>query len=390
MAIIKAVNSKASIGKGIKYITQEEKTEEKIIAGKDCNIKTAIDEMKAIKELYNKTEGRQYKHYVMSFNPNDPNINIEIAHQVGKEFMENEERFKNHQVIMATHTDKEHIHNHFIVNSVNMENGKKYRESKYDLEKLKDHLRKLEKKYNLLPDEKSKEQGKIISFNQNKYRVMERHFQGTAKSYVLETAIAYKKAKEKSISKEDFIKEIENQGYDTKWKDTSKHITFTNKESGKRVRLANLEKTFNDPDFTKGGLISELERNYGERKLERERTERTEGLDIRNEGTKPTDEELYQGSDGQRFNEPSNSPKGDTSHREDEQESTRADDFDIEGAKEHIRRSTRENARSITALSKPDARTREIEREKAREIERTNSRKHERGIESSKSRDHQR
>ncbi len=146
MAIIKAVNSKASIGKAIKYITQEEKTEEKIIAGKDCNIKTSIDEMKAIKELYNKTEGRQYKHYVMSFNPNDPNINIEKAHQVGKEFMENEERFKNHQVIMATHTDKRHIHNHFIVNSVNMENGKKFRESKYDLEKLKDHLRKLEKK----------------------------------------------------------------------------------------------------------------------------------------------------------------------------------------------------------------------------------------------------
>ena len=87
MAIIKAVNSKASIGKAIKYITQEEKTEEKIIAGKDCNIKTAIDEMKAIKELYNKTERKKNKQYVMSFKPNEPNINIEKAHQVSKQFM---------------------------------------------------------------------------------------------------------------------------------------------------------------------------------------------------------------------------------------------------------------------------------------------------------------
>lgn len=383
MAIIKAVNSKASIGKAIKYITQEEKTEEKIIAGKDCNIKTAIDEMKAIKELYNKTEGRQYKHYVMSFNPNDPNINIEKAHQVGKEFMENEERFKNHQVIMATHTDKGHIHNHFIVNSVNMENGKKFRESKYDLEKLKDHLRKLEKKHNLLPDEKSKEQGKISSLNHNKYQAIKRDIQGDYKSYILETAKAVKRSQGKAISKDDFIKEMDKEGYKTNWIDTRKHITFINKESGKRVRLANLEKTFNDSDFTKGGLISEFERNYEER----ERAGRVEGLDIGNEGIKPADEELYQGSNGQGLNEPSNSLKGDTSHRELEQESTRADDFDIEGAKEHIRRSTRENAKSVTALSKPDARTREIEREKARELERANSRKHERGIESSKSRD---
>ncbi len=383
MAIIKAVNSKASIGKAIKYITQEEKTEEKIIAGKDCNIKTAIDEMKAIKELYNKTEGRQYKHYVMSFNPNDPNINIEKAHQVGKEFMENEERFKNHQVIMATHTDKGHIHNHFIVNSVNMENGKKFRESKYDLEKLKDHLRKLEKKHNLLPDETSKEQGKISSLNHNKYQAIKRDIQGDYKSYILETAKAVKRSQGKAISKDDFIKEMDKEGYKTNWIDTRKHITFINKESGKRVRLANLEKTFNDSDFTKGGLISEFERNYEER----ERAGRVEGLDIGNEGIKPADEELYQGSNGQGLNEPSNSLKGDTSHRELEQESTRADDFDIEGAKEHIRRSTRENAKSVTALSKPDARTREIEREKARELERANSRKHERGIESSKSRD---
>ena len=59
---------------------------------------------------------------------------------------------------------------------------------------------------------------------------MERHFQGTAKSYILETAIAVKKAQEKAISKDYFIKEMDKQGYSTNWTDTRKHITFKNKE----------------------------------------------------------------------------------------------------------------------------------------------------------------
>ena len=54
MAIIKAVNSKSSIARAINYITKAEKTEKKLISGIDCNPETAIDEMKATKELYDK------------------------------------------------------------------------------------------------------------------------------------------------------------------------------------------------------------------------------------------------------------------------------------------------------------------------------------------------
>lgn len=92
-----------------------------------------------------------------------------------------------------------------------MENGKKFRESKYDLEKLKDHLRKLEKKHNLLPDEKSKEQGKISSLNHNKYQAIKRDIQGDYKSYILETAKAVKRSQGKAISKDDFIKEMDKE-----------------------------------------------------------------------------------------------------------------------------------------------------------------------------------
>lgn len=136
MAIIKAVNSKASIGKAVNYITKEEKTEEKLLYGKDCSPQSAIDEMKATKSLWEKEDGRQYKHYVQSFDPKDK-ITPEKAHKIGIEFIENE-RFKGHEVVMATHIDKGHIHNHFIVNSVNFENGKKFNESRKELKQLKE------------------------------------------------------------------------------------------------------------------------------------------------------------------------------------------------------------------------------------------------------------
>lgn len=388
MAIIKAVNSKSSIATAINYITKKEKTEEKLISGIDCNPKTAIDEMKATKEIYDKDSGRQYAHFIQSFNPSD-DISPEKAHEIGKEFIEKNDKFKGHEIVLATHKDKNHIHNHFILNSVNYESGNKFHTTKYEYQEMKDLSNELSKEHNLTVPEKSKEQGKITSFNQDKYRVMERHFQGTAKSYILETAIAYKKAKEKSISKDDFIKEMGDQGYDTKWKDTSKHITFTNKESGKKVRLANLEKTLNDSDFTKEVLIDELQRNFGERQVERERTEPEQGTNrsiITDKGVKRPDEVLSQGSDGQGFNQSADSLKRDTGDRESEQTITRSDDFDSATARELIKQSARENAKSVGELSKPDARAREIEREKAKELERANRREHERRIEHSKSR----
>src|SRR5665648_1272042 len=68
MAVIKTTNPKVStLKQGIKYITNPEKAE--LITGKDCTAETALEEMQATKALYNKTEGRQYMHFVQSFKP---------------------------------------------------------------------------------------------------------------------------------------------------------------------------------------------------------------------------------------------------------------------------------------------------------------------------------
>src|SRR5665648_531115 len=140
MAVIKTTNPKVStLKQGIKYITNPEKTE--FITGKDCTAGTALEEMQTTKALYNKTEGRQYMHFVQSFKPDDP-LDPSKAHQIGLEMAE--KRFKGYEVLVATHTDKDHLHNHLIVNSVSFETGAKYQNSKNDLKAIKEiseHLR---------------------------------------------------------------------------------------------------------------------------------------------------------------------------------------------------------------------------------------------------------
>ena len=81
MAVIKVTNSKATLSKAISYITKEEKTEERLVSGVNCNAETALDEMMATKEQFNKLEGRQYYHYVQSFSTED-NIDHQKAHRI--------------------------------------------------------------------------------------------------------------------------------------------------------------------------------------------------------------------------------------------------------------------------------------------------------------------
>lgn len=262
MAIIKAVNSKASIAKAINYVTKEEKTEEKLISGKDCNPYAAIDEMKATKEQWKKTEGRQYTHLVQSFNPED-NVTPEQAHKIGKEFIENSEKFKGHEVVIATHTDKGHIHNHFIINSVNFENGKKLHTSKKDLQHLKEYSNELSKEHNLSVPTKGHE---ITSFNQKKYRAIEKGLQNRQgdnekeKSYLVDTAKQVQTSLSTATSKEEFIKNMENKGYKVNWTDTRKYITFT-PPKGRPIRNSNLEETFKEKRFNKEEMKNEIQRN---------------------------------------------------------------------------------------------------------------------------------
>jgi hypothetical protein len=152
MATIKRLSSKASVKNIINYVLSKEKTNERIISGKDCSPSNATEEMNATKNLYEKTQGITYHHIIQSLKPGE--VTPEKAHQIGTELAE--KQFKNHEVLIATHEDKEHIHNHLIINSVSFKDGHKLITDKTSLGEIKlendriclrEHLSVIEKPY---------------------------------------------------------------------------------------------------------------------------------------------------------------------------------------------------------------------------------------------------
>ena len=152
MATIKRLSSKGSVKDIINYVLNKEKTNERIVSGKDCNPYNAAEEMNATKKSFNKTDGLSYHHIIQSFKPGE--ITPEKAHKLGLELAE--KQFKGYEVLVATHKDKSHIHNHLIINSVSFADGKKFISNKNTLREIKlendricarEHLSVIEKPY---------------------------------------------------------------------------------------------------------------------------------------------------------------------------------------------------------------------------------------------------
>jgi len=145
MAVIKILPSKGRIKNIVNYVLNKEKTDDRIISGKDCSSQNAIDEMNTTKELYDKTDGISYHHIIQSFKPGE--TDPEKAHKIGKELVE--KQFKGYEVLVVTHIDKDHIHNHLIVNSVSFVDGRKLVSNKETLREIKRESNRICQRENL-------------------------------------------------------------------------------------------------------------------------------------------------------------------------------------------------------------------------------------------------
>ena len=270
MAVIKAVSSKAGIGQALDYVTKEEKTEDKLVSGLHCEPDTVKDEMQATKELWGKTGGRTYKHFVHSYHE-DEHITPEQAHKNAIELAKGTEAWKGHEVLIATHIDRGHIHTHFIVNSVNYENGHKLQWSKADLQNLKDRCNEQSRQQGLHVPEKGKtfsgeEREETVAWNKETYNLLKQAEKGEVKSYVQDTALAVMDCRETATSREDFIDQMKARGYGVDWQDSHKYITFTDLERQSqgekqcKVRNNKLEKYY-AVDFGKESLEHGFEIN---------------------------------------------------------------------------------------------------------------------------------
>ena len=135
MAIIKFTSGKINPRIVINYVCNKEKTTDKLISGKDCMPESCEYEFAEVKKAFGKTDGRTYYHMIQSFSPDD-RITPEQAHEVGLQMAE---LFEGYQVLVVTHTNKAHTHNHLVINSVNFENGKKLTISNQELERIKNY-----------------------------------------------------------------------------------------------------------------------------------------------------------------------------------------------------------------------------------------------------------
>lgn len=103
------------------------------VSSLNCSERNPYEDMKFTKEQYGKTDGILAFHGYQSFKENE--VTPDIAHEIGVKFAE--EMFKDYEVVVSTHQNTNHIHNHFILNSVSFKTGKKYNNNRTNLAKLR-------------------------------------------------------------------------------------------------------------------------------------------------------------------------------------------------------------------------------------------------------------
>lgn len=273
MATVNLIQSKRSQSEaGLKFILsyckRDSKTvcgDKKLIGSVNCVAESAYHEMLSTKMRYGKTDGRMFYHLVQSFSPEE-NITPETAHEIALKFAEQE--FPEYEVLVATHTDKAHIHSHFIINSVSCENGYKLRPPKDFIEQMRNASDKLCTEYGLsvIPSQQKKKT--IRQMSSKEYRSAVR-----GESYKMQLAAAIDDAMAAAQSKQDFIRLMEAEGYGVVWTDERKYITYITQD-GKRCRdrslhekkylKENMEYEFGIREIILRGTESESAAKYAE------------------------------------------------------------------------------------------------------------------------------
>lgn len=117
-----SIEIEATISNVISYSMQQKKTEEeRFVSAVNCSVKNAIQEMMITKSQWKTSGNRLIWHGYQSFAPGE--VTPEKAHEIGVKLAK--ELYDRFEVVVATHLDRQHIHNHFVINAVSFVDGKK-------------------------------------------------------------------------------------------------------------------------------------------------------------------------------------------------------------------------------------------------------------------------
>ena len=147
MAITKYKVIKKNLEAVINYAINGEKTENGILVSAiNCLPQTAYSQMMLTKKAFHKEDGRLGYHIIQSFNGNE--ISPDKCNKIGLELAE-ELWGDKYQVIVCTHTNKQNIHNHIVLNSVSFIDGSKYHNSNVEIALLRETNDDICRKYGL-------------------------------------------------------------------------------------------------------------------------------------------------------------------------------------------------------------------------------------------------
>ncbi len=237
MAYVKRITIHKTLLKSLQYIENHKKTNEKILVSSNkCSQdeKVAIKEMMLLKKSHGKEDGIQGFHFIQSFKKGE--VSEDVAHQMGKEwaakFLDD-----NYQYVLSTHNDKDHIHNHIVINSVGL-NGKKYNSCVNEREDIRRYSDLVCLEHGLSIIERK---GKI------KYRSYKEWLESKNKTSWKDTIredIDY--AISSSASFEEFIKKMKSEGYYMKYGEKTKYMTYEKSGMKKAVRGKTLGEDYSE------------------------------------------------------------------------------------------------------------------------------------------------
>lgn len=149
MPYLKSISLRTTVNRSLAYILNPDKTEDLLYTNAVNCLPNAKDAYLAMKTVYEQFSGEKYNaplpkqgkgsvkaiHYIQSFDPKD-NISPELAHKIARTFAR--KTFgDNCQVVIATHIDKKHVHNHIIINAYGVD-GHKFNDNQTTLKQLRE------------------------------------------------------------------------------------------------------------------------------------------------------------------------------------------------------------------------------------------------------------
>ena len=225
MAIVHFVNykrgtqSRAAMRGVMLYVMQEMKTTWEggpLISGINCQPQSVYDDFLNTKLLYHKDGGVMFYHMVQSF-PKGAAVDPQQAHEAARRLAE---YFDGCEVLVCTHVDREHIHSHCVINSVNFETGKKLHMAKEQLQELMRRNDAICLEMGLPVFDAPMQQARGMSG-------AEYHTALRGQSWKLRLMNTIDACMKYAADRDAFVSLMESEGYAVCWESSRKYITYT-------------------------------------------------------------------------------------------------------------------------------------------------------------------